>query len=319
VDVACQWRVIFFLSVGIAPSWRYNRHGMADLRDGLIGALGEAARPLVKRLVALGVPFGRVEARLRELFVEVADKELELPGRRQTDSRIALVTGINRKEVRRIRSGDRQAPAPRSFSMNQAASLISRWRTDRETSDRSGRPRPLPYQAARGPSFMKLARKVTGDLAPRILLDELLRTGAAEMRPGEVVVLKGDSFVPRLDTAEKLQILTEDPAELIETILRNVLGERTQRALQRKVFFDNLGAEGAERIRAEMRREGERFLRRVNRLLARYDRDRNPEAPGGTPYYAGIGVYFFEDESASPAATPRRRKRAARADKEHER
>jgi hypothetical protein len=267
---------------------------MTDVREGLVGALAVLLRPLVRRLLASGVPFGQVEARLRELFVEVAETELPLPGRRQTDSRIALVTGINRKEVRRIRSADRKLAAPRSFSMNHAASLISRWQTDRETSDRAGRPRPLPYQASRGPSFMKLARKVTGDLAPRILLDELVRSGAAELRPDDVVVLKGEAYVPTVEAAEQLEILGEDPAELIETILVNILGETNERLLQRKVFFDNLGAEGGSRVRAEMRREGERFLRRVNRLLARYDRDRNPRAPGGDRHYAGVGVYYFE-------------------------
>jgi hypothetical protein len=270
---------------------------MADVREGLVDAIGEMVRPLVKRLLAAGVPFGRVEARLRELFVEVAESELGLPGRRQTDSRVALVTGINRKEVRRIRSADKRTAAPRSFSMNHAASLISRWRTDPQTSDRSGRPRPLPYQAARGPCFMKLARKVTGDLAPRILLDELVRSGAAELREGEIVVLKGDAYVPKIEAGEQMQILAEDPAELVETILRNILGEGEERLLQRKVFFDNLGTNASSRVRAEMRREGERFLRRVNRLLARHDRDRNPQAVGGDPYYAGIGVYFFEDFS----------------------
>lgn len=265
-----------------------------DVRDGLIAALADTVRPLVKRLLASGVPFGRVEARLRELFVDVTERELALPGRRQTDSRIALVTGINRGEVRRIRSQDQRAKAPRSFTINQVTSLISRWRTDPQTSDRSGRPRPLPYQAARGPTFMKLARRVTGDLAPRILLDELVRSGAAEIRPGEIVVLKSDAYVPRLESEEKLQILAEDPAELIETILRNILGESEELLLQRKVFYDNLGQDAAARIRAQMRREGERFLRRMNRLLSRYDRDRNPKAPGGGRHYAGIGVYFFE-------------------------
>jgi hypothetical protein len=278
---------------------------MTDVREGLIDALAELLRPLVKRLVAFGVPFGRVEARLRELFVDVAETESALPGRRQTDSRIALVTGINRKEVRRIRSADRRAAAPRSFTMNHAASLISRWRTDPQTSDRAGRPLALPYQAARGPSFMKLARKMTGDLAPRILLDELIRSGAAELREGDVVVLKGDAFVPKIEASEQLQILAEDPAELVDTILRNILGEG-DRLLQRKVFFDNLGADAAGRIRAEMRREGERFLRRVNRLLARHDRDRNPRADGGDRHYAGIGVYFFEGPSA-PARPERTR------------
>ena len=246
----------------------------------------------------------------------MAEAELALPGRRQTDSRIALVTGINRKEVRRIRSADRHARAPRSFSMNQAVSLISRWRTDPQTSDRSGRPRPLPYQTSRGASFMKLARKVTGDLAPRILLDEMVRSGAAEIRPGDVVVLKGDAYVPKMAPAEKLQILAEDPAELVETILRNILVEERERLLQRKVYFDNLGSDAAKRIRAEMRREGERFLRRMNRLLARYDRDRNPKAPGGERHYAGLGVYFFDEKPAGDRGSV---SKAARTGKERHR
>jgi uncharacterized protein DUF6502 len=280
----------------------------------LLWAAARILRPLVARLLASGVPFGRLEKRLRELFVEVATKELALPGGRQTDSRVSLLTGINRKEVRRIRSAKPQA-APRSFSMNYATSLISRWLTDPQTTDRSGRPRALPYQADRGPSFMRLARKVTADLAPRVLLDELVRSGVVEVRKGNTVVLKSDAYVPKLVPSEKLQILGEDPPELIETILQNILSKSPERLLQRKVYYDNLGSDAAKRIRAEMRREGERFLRRVNRLLAAYDRDRNPQAAGGERYYAGIGVYFF-DARAKQDAPPARRP-AARKTKEH--
>ena len=179
--------------------------------------------------------------------------------------------------------------------------------------DRRGRPRPLPYQAARGPSFMKLARAITADLAPRVLLDELLRSGAAELKDGEVVVLRTTAYVTRSKPEETLRILEEDPRELIETILRNLFAEGGERLLQRKVYFDNLGTDAAAKVRAEMRREGERFLQRINGLLARYDRDRNPRAPGGERHYAGVGVYFFEaappSRAATPAPAPRRGRR----------
>src|SRR5574342_226774 len=110
-----------------------------DVADNLVWACTEVLRPLVWRLLALGVPFGVLEAELRRLFVEVAESEFALPERRQTDSRIALVTGINRKEVRRIRSQE-SAAGPRSFAMNHTASLISRWLTDPRTTE-GGRPR----------------------------------------------------------------------------------------------------------------------------------------------------------------------------------
>ena len=286
---------------------------MSDLGERLVSAAAQALLPLVTRLLAAGVPFGQLESRLRELFVEVADAEFALPGRRQTDSRVSLLTGINRKEVRRIRAAERGRPGPGSFGMNHATSLISRWLTDPRTVDKRGRPRPLPYQVARGPSFMKLARAVTADLAPRVLLDELLRSGAAELKDGEVVVLRSTAYVARSKPEETLRILEEDPRELIETILRNVFAEGGERLLQRKVYFDNLGSDAAAKVRTEMRREGERFLQRINGLLARYDRDRNPRAPGGERHYAGVGVYFFEaappSRAATPAPAPRRGRR----------
>ena len=266
---------------------------MSEVGERLIWAATRTLRPLVTRLLQMGIPFGALEVRLRELFVEVAESELAPPDRRQTDSGIALVTGINRKEVKRIRSGKDQLKAPRSFGINQATSLISRWMTDPETTDQQGRPRPLPYRAERGPSFMKLARKLTGDLAPGVLLNELVRSGAAELLEGDVVVLRGDAYVPKARPSEFL-ILGEDPAELIETILRNIFSGGKERMLQRKVYYDNLGADAVDRVRAEMRREGERFLRRIDRLLSRYDRDRNPQAPGGERHYAALGVYFFD-------------------------
>jgi hypothetical protein len=140
---------------------------------------------------------------------------------------------------------------------------------------------------------MKLARAVTSDLAPGVLLEHLVASGAGEVHDGKIT-LRAAAFVSRTGSAEGLQILAEDPAELIETMLQNVLTDGREPFLQRKVSFDNLGSEATARVRAAMRREGERFLGRVERLLARYDRDRNPKAPGGDRHYAGLGIYFFE-------------------------
>lgn len=293
-----------------------------DDADQLVHAAAEILRPLVKRLLVANVPFGRLEARLRELFVEIAEREFALEHRPQTDSRVALLTGINRKEVHRLRAGDDAAkPAPAKFGRNHAASLVSRWLTDPRACDASGNPLPLPYRASRGPSFVRLAREVAADLPPRAILDELVRSGAIRLEDDGRVALQADSYVPASGPNEKLGMLAEDPAQLVETMLHNVLEADGEPLLQRKVFYDNLGADGAARARAEVRRAGERFLRTMNAVLARYDRDRNPKAPGGGRRGAGVGVYFFEttpdDGPAREAATTRgrgatRRKRPKR-------
>lgn len=283
---------------------------------GVLRAALATLRPFVKRLLALGVRFGELEEGVRALFIEVAENEFAVEERRQTDSRIALLTGLNRKEVRRLRRTEPENLRARMFHMNHATNLIGRWLADPRAVDGKGRPRPIPYQAKRGASFMKLARAVTGDLAPGVLLDELVRTGAAELRDGWVS-LRSDSHVPR-SAPEQLQILAEDPPEMVETLLRNVLAEEPFPLLQRKVYYDNLGSDAMPRLRREIRRQGERFLRGMNRLLAKYDRDRNPRAPGGARRSAGIGLYAFESDAApDPSARRARRPKGAAAGEDH--
>ena len=71
--------------------------------------------------------------------------------------------------------------------------------------------------------------------------------------------------------------------------------ESARPRMQQKIAFDNIGSAGLERLEAALRREAERFLERANKVMTRYDRDRNPRAPVGERRYAGIGVYYFEE------------------------
>jgi hypothetical protein len=287
-----------------------------EAADGLLAGAAETLRPIVRRLLAAGVPFGLLESRLRKLVIEVADEDFALAGRRQTDSRISLITGINRKEVRRIRSQSPEAERVPSFGRNQAAGLISRWRADPRATDRAGRPKPIPYKAARGPSFVQLVEHVTVDLPARAILDELVRTGAAEVRRDGWVVLKSDAYVPKLGRAEKLAMLREDPADLIETMLRNIFEEVSEPLLQRRVSYNNVGAEGVAKLRRRVRSAAETFLRGIDKLFAKYDRDRNPKAPAGERQLAGLGVYYFESPHTTKTARSAPRELSRRGDEE---
>jgi hypothetical protein len=288
-----------------------------EIEEALLHAATAAMRPYARRMLAAGVTFGRLEARLRELFVGVAEHEGSQAGAPPTDSRIAILTGINRKEVRRIRALDSDA-APRTFSRNIIASLISRWVAAPRTTDAAGRPLPLPYDARRGPSFVALVRKTTVDLHPRALLDVLIGTGAAILQEGDVVALTRAAYVPQRGRSEALAMLADDPPELIETMLHNVLGEAEEPHLQQKLSYDNIGSDGLPRLRAALRHEADRLLRRSNAVLMRHDRDRSPRAPGGERTRAGIGIYYFEAphegraRQKSPAAPARKRIRKRR-------
>lgn len=276
-----------------------------DVQEALLRGAVAAIRAYARRLLDAGVTFGQLQTALRHLFVEIAADEIGRSGGTPTDSRIAILTGINRKEVRRIRSAGRQTP-PRVFSRSLVASLISRWTTDARSTDAAGRPLPLPYDAPRGPSFVGLVRKITADLHPRALLDALIGTGAAVLREGDVVALTRTAYIPQRGRPEALAMLADDPPQLIETMLYNVLADGEEARLQQKLAYDNIGSDGLARLQTSLRREVERFLKRANVLLMRHDRDRTPRAPGGKRTAAGIGVYYFEapHQRESPQKSP---------------
>jgi uncharacterized protein DUF6502 len=279
-----------------------------DLERDLVKAAVEILRPIVMQMIATGVVFGQLESRLRELFVRLAESKFAIPDRPQTDSRISVLTGINRKEVRRIRGTHPKDVKPTSFQRNLGADLVSRWSNDPALTDRTGHPQKLLFRSKEGPSFVRLVRETTSDLRPRAILDELLRTGTVEMVDRRTVALRADAYIPTRGDAEKLAMLAEDPGEMIQTMLHNIFSPAEGDLwLQQKVSYDNVGRSSTERVRVELRRRAERFLRGVDRLLARYDRDRNPKAPDGDRRYAGLGVYYFESSDEERSETSRSR------------
>jgi hypothetical protein len=95
-----------------------------DARSALHAAVMRLLRPLVRILLNHGVPFDTFQEIARWVYVEVADKDFELPGRKQTDSRISVITGLTRKDVARIRKVEKPEDRAAALSYNRAARVV---------------------------------------------------------------------------------------------------------------------------------------------------------------------------------------------------
>src|SRR5580704_11059534 len=94
--------------------------------EALIKPLARMLRPLVRLLIHSGVTFPAIAEVLRGVFVDVALRDLLSDPKAQTDSRISLLTGIHRKDVRRLRQGEAvidETPA----AVAVASQVIARW------------------------------------------------------------------------------------------------------------------------------------------------------------------------------------------------
>src|SRR5262245_873193 len=165
---------------------------MTSIQTRLLRAVYSALRPITRILIRSGITYTQFAEISKIAFVVEANREKDANGRLLNASRIAVKTGISRKELRRIRelgSNSRQSTIW-SDGSTIAAQLLHLWFTNPEYVDASGRPRRLPVLEP-SPSFADIVRAVAGDVPLGAVRAELKQAGAIEeFDDGTVQALK---------------------------------------------------------------------------------------------------------------------------------
>ena len=151
-----------------------------EMRNAIYAAILRLLRPLVRLLLRQGVPFGTFADLTKRVYIEVALDEFKLPGRKQTRSRVSILTGLSRKEVLRVSRLSLPDDQEVLERYNRASRVIGGWVRDSRFGDGTGNPAVLPLEGEEGPSFHELVKVHSGDVRPRAVMDELLRGGAGE-------------------------------------------------------------------------------------------------------------------------------------------
>jgi hypothetical protein len=268
---------------------------MTDINKALAAAILRLLRPLVRILLRNGVSYGAFSDLAKWVFVDVAEKEFKLDGRKQSASRVSLLTGLSRKEVSRLQSITTPDDEAVMQQYNRAARVISGWVHDARFHGNDGEPRPLPLEGE-GASFSRLVRDFSGDVPARAILDELVRVGAV-VSVGESVELRTRAYVPQSGENDKLGILGSDVAALIATIDHNLRHGVNAPRYQRKLSYDNVPSESIEQLRQLSAERAQALLEELDGEWRQHDRDVNPDVPGTGRKRAGVGIYYFEEDA----------------------
>ena len=253
------------------------------------------SRPLVRLLLRHGIPFGVMADVVKQVYVDVAWQEFGLPGRKQTTSRVAILTGLSRKEVARLRQLHRWDDHEAVQQYHRAARVMSAWVRAPEFHDASGQPAPLPVEGD-PMSLGGLVRRYSGDMPVRAILDELLRVGAVEQLADGRIRLLARAYVPAAGEVEKLGILGTDVADLIATIDWNLRCPPADAYFQRKVQYDNLPSEVMPELHTLTRERAQALIEQLDHWMAARDRDVTPTVQGTGRKRAMVGIYYFEED-----------------------
>ena len=266
---------------------------MDEVKKILNASILKLLRPLVRLLLRNGMSYGDFADLSKWVFMDVASKDFGVPGRKQTVSRVSVITGLTRKEVSRLQKIEKPDDSAISHQYNRAARVIAGWMRDKRFLDKKGLPASLHFDQGKN-NFSKLVREHSGDIPPRAILDELIRVGTVSKDEDGKISLVTDGYVPRTGEIGKLHILGTDVQLLLSTIDHNLQQGSLTPRFQRKVSYNNLPVEALTDFRSISAEKSQSLLMELDRELSQQDRDLNPDVKGTGRKEAGLGIYYFE-------------------------
>src|SRR6516162_6878408 len=270
------------------------------LRARILDALERLLDPIVLLLLKSGITWREFADLAKVKFVQVATKEFGIRGRPTNASRVAILTGIDRRDVRKLRavSSEPQVSAP-GF-MSKPTQVLDGWFHDPDFRAASGEPHDL--QVSEGDdSFAALVRRYVPGIPHVAMIKELRGVGAIEELPdGRLRALKRN-YIPRELTDNQIRLWGSVLEDVGTTLEHNLMRKPTERPrFERRALSLTVERKALPEFEAFVAAEGQAFLERIDDWLA----SRQVDNTGSTPMQAirlGVGMYEILDEERRPS------------------
>lgn len=257
----------------------------------VLGSALKLLRPLVRLLLRHGVAYPAFAAALKTVFLQAAKDELAARRMPATDSALTLLSGVHRRDLRRLGRNPVDVDGADLGPLSLAAEVVGRWISDPAFLGADGQARELARTGAG--SFDTLVQGVSQDVRPRAVLDEMLRLGVArESEAG--IALQGDGLAPRQGFEELGALFTANLHDHLAAAAANLQGDAN--FLEQAVFVDQITVESAQalqRVSAQAWRDALRSVMPVAR--ERFDDDAIRAHAAQRTHRVRFGVYFFSD------------------------
>jgi hypothetical protein len=267
-----------------------------DAQRPILTACRTWLRPVAGWLLRSGVTWKEFADLSRNVFVAAATEEFGIRGRPTNVSRVALLTGLARREVRRERLVTETKAPQAEEALNHASRVLSGWHLDADFLDANGRPLELAA-TGEGASFAALLKRYAGDIPTTALVKELLKSRSIERLANGTYRVLRRYYMPRPMDGRSVERAGSVLADVVATVEHNLQRKPDEpsrfegRAQNRHIDPRHLPA-----FRAFLEREGQGLLERMDDWLATHEvaADAAPDAPR---LRLGVGVYAINDHT----------------------
>ena len=267
----------------------------SDIQRQILGAFLVALRPIARILLRFGIGFQEFSEISKAAFVDVATSDYGLRGRPTNISRVAVMTGLTRKEVRRIRIKIEDGEQLVTIKTTPMSDIVHRWHSEVDYLDSSGHPLILPF-AGEGATFSSLVRKYGGDIPPGAMRTELKRVGAVEEdNQGNLKVISR-SIHPKRRHDKLITAVVHAIYPLISTVAHNVNPDREEDSwAQISVHTQSIRKGDIARLRRISFDRLTAVSESIDDLFMAYETLHDNDASNNDESTVAIGVFYFEE------------------------
>jgi hypothetical protein len=218
--------------------------------------------------------------------------EFGFRGRKTNVSRVAVMTGLSRKEVNRIKQNESKGAIYQTDLRNPVSEILHLWFTDPDYLDERGYPKAISSKGD-APSFSALHSRIRCDVPPGAVKTELARMGVISVS-GENIVVNRREFVPDAVDERLVEGLLAGLKSHAETIAFNA-DPANPDATRYECLVECLRVDARllPKLRRVSRKRLYNFASSFDDYLAEYSAEDDVEYI--STRRAGIGVFYFED------------------------
>jgi hypothetical protein len=228
--------------------------------------IGHVLRPLARMSLRFGGTFPMLRDELKRAYFDVAMSDYAADGKPPTDSRIAVLTGLHRKEIREFRESESPPDVPVPLS----ARIQALWTSDPLFLDSHGDAGALPRKRSVGKerSFEALVERISKNVRSRTVLEELLDRGEVAVNARDEVILNMEGVTLSSDDERKIFETIGIISQCMHAAFRGENDERTNYGAN---FFNSLSSDTADELYIDGRRTINQIRSKINLKGTEYE------------------------------------------------
>lgn len=250
-------------------------------------AIKHLLKPLIRFLINKQITLPSLLEVIKSAYVEVAEKDFTLDDKPLTDSRINLLTGVHRKDVKRLRDQESDNSPSQRLSINSL--MLASWMGE-EPYCINGEPQPLAINGQQ--SFESLANEYSRqNIHPSSIMNSWLQMGWISKREDQTLSLNMDTLHNNQLNEDQLYFFAQNLSDHIATSTGNL--SDSQKNFERAVFYNKLSKNSLLLLKKSAKSQSMAVLKDLNQqALALQKQDKTSSGPH---YRFRLGSYLFTD------------------------